>query len=61
MIALIFLCVWLGFGVIAELIGAIYYNEWNGLKNCIIIICFGLISMLGVISEIQDEEFEKRY
>ena len=61
MIALIFLCVWLGFGVIAELIGTIYYNEWNGLKNCIIIICLGLISMLGVISEIQDEEFEKRY
>ena len=58
---LIFLSIWLGLGVLAQLIGTVYYDEWNGIKNCIIVICLGLISMLGVISDIQDEEFEKKY
>ena len=51
----------LGMGLIAQLIGSVYYDEWNGWGNCLIVISLGLISLLGVTSDIQDEEFEKKY
>ena len=60
MTLLLILSIWFGLGLIAELIGTIYYGEWNGIWNCLIIIAFGLGSFVAVISDIQDEEFEKK-
>ncbi len=57
---LTFLCIWLGLGIVAQLIGMCYEGKWNGLWNCLIVIGLGLFGLLAVISDIQDEEFEKR-
>jgi len=55
------LCIWLFLGVIAEIIGLVYEGEWNGIRTSIIVVLLGLIALLGVISDIQDEEFENKY
>lgn len=60
MTILILLAIWIGFGILAELIGIIYYWDWNGIGNALLIIALGGIAFLGMVSEIDDEEFEKR-
>lgn len=49
---------WLLLGVFAEVIGCIADGKYNGHKNALVIICLGLISLIGVVMEIHDGEME---
>jgi hypothetical protein len=55
------LLVWLSLGVIAEIIGLVYEGKWNGIWECVIVVALGLIALLAVIADIQDEEFENKH
>ena len=51
---IVLVSVWLVLGLIAEVIGIVRTGEFNGIKNALIIIGFGLLSLLAVCMEIED-------
>ena len=59
MIGLVF--IWIAIGIIAELIGVLYYKEFNGYKSAAIIVLMGLLSLLSIIGDILDEGNNTNY
>lgn len=53
-VILVLLGIWVVFGIVAEVIGLVCTGEFNGTKNALIIVGFGLLSLIAVCMEIQD-------
>ena len=53
--ALIIIGIWLFCGLWAEISGIIYYHEFNGWGNALIIVALGFISLLVVNVELLED------